>query len=263
MAKDPAFLFYPGDWLGGTMGMSFEEKGAYFELLMLQFNRGHMTSQVIGQAVGQLWDNIKDKFTQDDVGLWYNKRLETEKNNRKTFTNSRNNNLLGKNQHTKKDGHKRGHTSSRMEDENINENEIKDLDENKDRVTGKGNPIVPKMCKVWYDKFPTYTADKENDFAGMGRVLQFIYRQAPNPKNIEESSTQEKIINTLHLISDQVEKDNFWVNKPIKSIANNIQEFYNNIKNPVNGNSGSKKGNGKVTGEQLNTSFTQFHNKGK
>ena len=27
MAKDPAFLFYPGDWLGGTMGMTLEEKG--------------------------------------------------------------------------------------------------------------------------------------------------------------------------------------------------------------------------------------------
>jgi hypothetical protein len=23
MGKDPAFLFYPGDWLGGTIGVSF------------------------------------------------------------------------------------------------------------------------------------------------------------------------------------------------------------------------------------------------
>lgn len=38
MAKDPAFLFYPGDWLGGTMGMSLTQKGAYFHLLMVQFN---------------------------------------------------------------------------------------------------------------------------------------------------------------------------------------------------------------------------------
>ena len=35
MAKDPAFLFYPGDWIGGTMGMTFEEKGAYMEILMM------------------------------------------------------------------------------------------------------------------------------------------------------------------------------------------------------------------------------------
>ena len=70
MSKDPAFLFYPNDYLGGTMGMTFEEKGAYIELLMLQFNRGHMTEHMIGHTVGQLWKNIKDKFIQDPTGLW-------------------------------------------------------------------------------------------------------------------------------------------------------------------------------------------------
>lgn len=103
MAKDPAFLFYPNDWLGGTMGMTFEEKGAYMELLMMQFNRGHMTTHMIRQIVGQVWDKIKDKFIQDDKGLWYNTRLEEEKNKRQNYTKSRNNNRSGKNQYTKND----------------------------------------------------------------------------------------------------------------------------------------------------------------
>ena len=34
MSKDPAFLFYPNDYLGGTMGMTFEMKGAYIDLLI-------------------------------------------------------------------------------------------------------------------------------------------------------------------------------------------------------------------------------------
>lgn len=70
--KDPAFLFYPNDYIGGTMGMTFEQKGAYMDLLMMQFNRGHMTNhmicQVLGQTGGQLWDTIKDKFILDDEG---------------------------------------------------------------------------------------------------------------------------------------------------------------------------------------------------
>jgi uncharacterized protein YdaU (DUF1376 family) len=127
MAKDPAFLFYPNDWIGGTMGMTFEEKGAYMELLMMQFNRGHMTSHMIGQAIGQLWVNIQDKFTQDENGLWYNQRLEEEKNKRQKFTESRRNNISGSNQHTKKSnkkrGHKVGHMTSHMEDVNENEDE--------------------------------------------------------------------------------------------------------------------------------------------
>jgi uncharacterized protein YdaU (DUF1376 family) len=101
MAKDPAFLFYPNDYLGGTLGMTFEEKGAYMELLMLQFNRGHMTTRMIGQTVGQLWDKLKDKFAVDENGLYYNKRLEAEVNRRRSFVASRKNNNTAINQSTK------------------------------------------------------------------------------------------------------------------------------------------------------------------
>lgn len=125
MAKDPAFLFYPNDYIGGTMGMSFEEKGAYVELLMVQFNRGHMTTHMITQAVGQHWDNIQHKFVQDKDGLWYNLRLEREILLRKKFTESRRNNLSGKNQYTKIDNVESvqmgGLVTSHMENENINE----------------------------------------------------------------------------------------------------------------------------------------------
>lgn len=116
MAKDPALLWYPSDYISGTMGMSFEEKGAYVELLMLQFNRGHMTSHMVGQIVGQTWDRISFKFKQDADGLWYNERLDIEKNKRKSFTTSRKNNLSGINQYSKKNGHMTSH----MENVNVN-----------------------------------------------------------------------------------------------------------------------------------------------
>jgi len=132
MAKDPAFLFYPNDWLGGTLGMTFEEKGAYMELLMLQFNRGHMTSHMIGQTVGQIWDKIQDKFEVDENGKYFNSRLESEQIKRKAFTESRRNNKLGNNQYTKKDkktNNMSGHMSCHMENENENINKgLKDKD---------------------------------------------------------------------------------------------------------------------------------------
>jgi uncharacterized protein YdaU (DUF1376 family)/uncharacterized protein YegP (UPF0339 family) len=131
MAKDPAFLFYPNDWIGGTMGMTFEEKGAYMELLMMQFNRGHMTTHMVGQVVGQIWDKIKEKFTQDEQGMWYNRRLEEEKNKRQKFTQSRRNNISGENQYTKKieltttsERSYDHHMTTHMEDVNVNVNEI-------------------------------------------------------------------------------------------------------------------------------------------
>ena len=126
MAKDPAFLFYPNDYIGGTMGMTFEEKGAYIEILMLQFNRGHMTSHMIGQLVGQLWESIKCKFIQDEQGLWYNVRLDQEKEKRMAFTQSRRNNVKGLNQHTI--GHMTSHMEDVNEDVNRNINKVKIID---------------------------------------------------------------------------------------------------------------------------------------
>jgi len=129
--KDPAFLFYPNDYIGGTMGMTFEEKGAYVDLLMLQFNRGHMTSHMVGQVIGQLeaepQAEIMSKFKKDEDGCFYNERLELEIEKRKAFVQSRNNNISGTNQYTNKqgkneghiDGHIDGHMTSHMEDVNI------------------------------------------------------------------------------------------------------------------------------------------------
>ncbi len=93
--KDPAFLFYPNDYLGGTMGMTFEEKGAYIELLMLQFNRGRLSDKIIKNLVGDLWNCLSAKFTQDETGLWFNKRLEDEQLKRKNYSESRRNNKIG------------------------------------------------------------------------------------------------------------------------------------------------------------------------
>ena len=120
--KDPAFLFYPGDWLSGTIGMTFEEKGAYLELLMVQFSRGHMTDHMCGQVVGQVWDKIKFKFKQDSEGLWFNERLDIEKERRKKFVDSRKNNKKGKNQHSN-NGHMTTHMTDHMENRNRDRDE--------------------------------------------------------------------------------------------------------------------------------------------
>jgi uncharacterized protein YdaU (DUF1376 family) len=128
--KDPAFLFYPNDYIGGTLGLTFEQKGAYVELLMMQFNRGHMTYDMIAQMLGQkmdnIWSAIENKFKIDENGLYFNERLELEQNKRKAYSDSRRNNISGKNQHSTKDVKPKkdtkkdiGHMTSHMEDVNV------------------------------------------------------------------------------------------------------------------------------------------------
>lgn len=132
--KDPAFLFYPNDFLGGTLGMSREEKGAYIDLMLLQFNRGHMTKDMIGQMFGhdteRLWNVLRSKFKEDENGCFFNDRLEQEQNKRKAYSESRRKNVKGINQHTKSADKKGGHMTSHME----NENRDRDIIDNSNNI---------------------------------------------------------------------------------------------------------------------------------
>jgi uncharacterized protein YdaU (DUF1376 family) len=163
MAKDPAFLFYPGDYVSGTMGMTFEEKGAYMDLLMLQFNRGHMNHHMIVHTVGHLWEQVKCKFIQDDEGLWYNVRLDIEKDKRKTFTESRRNNIKSKNKatlDTSYETHMNSHMKPHMENVNININ--KHLNNNKSKCSFEqafeymATRIGVDQAKIEAEKFVNY-----------------------------------------------------------------------------------------------------------
>ena len=169
MAKDPAFLFYPNDWLGGTLGMTFEEKGAYIELLMMQFNRGHMKESMIIQVVGDNWNFIKNKFIQDDAGLWYNVRLESEQLKRKAYSESRRNNIKGKNQHSNTsydrsyDQHMIGHMENVNEDINKDiKEDIKEAKKNKNEIPSLDDFIA--HAKTIIQDFKAYEFSIENKY---------------------------------------------------------------------------------------------------
>ncbi len=93
-----------------------------------------MTEHMIRHTVGQLWDKILVKFRQDEKGLWFNERLELEKERRKTYVKSRNNNKNGTNQYTKNSGHMGGHTTGRMENENESNDRIGVKGERKEEI---------------------------------------------------------------------------------------------------------------------------------
>lgn len=143
MGKDPAFLFYPGDWLGGVMTFSRSHKGAYMDLLMCQFNNGHMSLQDIKTVLGSdfpMWDEkLKGKFRQDDNGLFFNEKLENEATKRKKFTQSRKENLR----------HKDNHTVTRME--NVNEN--KDCIENNEKKSNFENEWFLAFDEITIERF--------------------------------------------------------------------------------------------------------------
>lgn len=96
MAKDPAFLFYPGDFNTGTQFFSDEQVGKYMRLLMAQHQHGHLTENQVIFICKSYDKDVMSKFKKDSAGLWYNERLESEVNKRKKFIESRSKNKEGK-----------------------------------------------------------------------------------------------------------------------------------------------------------------------
>jgi len=131
MAKDPAFLFYPGDFNTGTQFFTDDQVGKYIRLLMAQHQHGHLTeNQVI--FICKSYDNhIMKKFVKDKDGLWFNERLQIEIEKRKNFVLSRSKNKEGK---TKSKIIRKSY-ENHMENENENRNEIVINNTVKDKIS--------------------------------------------------------------------------------------------------------------------------------
>lgn len=114
--KDPALLWYFNDWTGGTVTLSRHLKGCYIDLLSAQFNNGKLTldeiKTVLGSDFGSSWPALQKKFKFED-SLYFNERLQQEKDKRINFTASRRKNAQ--------------HMPKHMENENRNINYLKSI----------------------------------------------------------------------------------------------------------------------------------------
>jgi hypothetical protein len=130
MAKDPAILWYWNDWNSGTTLMTRHLKGCYIDLLHAQFNHGRLSLEDIKICLGAdfgSWPALQKKFKQDDNGLFFNERLECEKEKRKAHSEKQKENIRKR---WDKSGKYIGNTTVYttpipLENENRNENEIK------------------------------------------------------------------------------------------------------------------------------------------
>ena len=102
MARNPAFLFYPDSWIGGTHLLSRLQRGGYHDILMEQFNDPmHSLSpdqirQILGLDYDVVWPAIMSKFISSSDGRLYNERLNIEIDKRTAYCESRGYNKRGK-----------------------------------------------------------------------------------------------------------------------------------------------------------------------
>lgn len=135
MGKDPAVLFYTGDFLSGTILMDYEQRGKYITLLCLQHQKGRICEKEMQKICGGYDEDVFSKFIKDDEGLYYNERMEQESIKRRRFVESRQKNLsktdMDKQVNSHMEDHMDQHTESRMENENRNKNKDDNNTKNK------------------------------------------------------------------------------------------------------------------------------------
>ena len=94
MGKDPALLFYSGDFLVGTMTMTMEQKGKYITLLCLQHQQGFLTEEDMKEHLEDTDIKVFNKFEKSADGKYFNIRLREEADRRKSYSESRRNNRM-------------------------------------------------------------------------------------------------------------------------------------------------------------------------
>jgi hypothetical protein len=135
--KDPAFLFYPSDFLTGTSFFTDEQVGKYIRLLCHLHQHGHLPEKHVKMICGGHDEDIFAKLTQDGDGLYYQQRLQKEIDKRKAHSEKQKQNALMR-------WHKNGNAMAmplinENENENINKDVSKDSNESISISIGEKN----------------------------------------------------------------------------------------------------------------------------
>ncbi len=225
MAKDPAFLFYPGDWQGGTMYLTHEQKGCYMDLLILQFNAGKFTiaqaKQVLSICFDVAWPMLSLKFKSDGVYYW-NDRLQQEVEKRKRFTTSRQENAKGLK--------KKKHMLQHMEDENENILRIiKQLESTIQVSIAESQKsyfmyLVVEMSKIFTDANPEYPFNKNADYSACLCIAYMIAEQKKWTKTEILNGRMPECLESWRKIVEFIKQDE-WLNTRALSDIATVKEW--------------------------------------
>lgn len=242
MSKDPAFLFYPGDFLIGTAELTNEEVGQYIRILAYMHQKGRLKEETIRLLLGSISDNLKCKFGIDDNGFWYNERLEKEIEKRRNFYNSRLEN-----------GRKGGRPKTTKNPIKTEPEPNPNLRVNRNKIENKDiNPEIELLVKDFYK-----------------------YQESINPKlvNVNDSlikssvDTIDKLIRIDDFTLDEIKtvlsfvvKDDFW-SKQILSLASLRNKGKNGNTKFVNAKLSIKKSLSEKNRETIENWAKDYENK--
>lgn len=231
MAKDPAFLFYPSDYLVGTFLFDFAQKGKYMDILCMLHSKGGYLSEKEIKKILDFNDpsdiEILNKFKKTSDG-YFNQRLLNEIDKRKKHSQQQKENVM-----KRWDKEKKGNEEDTTVLPNGYDGNTKTIPlENENRNTNKN---IIKNSNDLYNTIILYWNENSN----LAKVLKLSDARKKLLNARLQDFSKEKILEMIDIVSksDFLQgrkndwKANFdWcfnVNNFIKIIEGN----YNNITN--------------------------------
>lgn len=234
MAKDPAFLFYPGDYLRDTQCLSEKSQVAYDRIMCEHMRNICITQEQLNFFIKRLSEDEKSEVLFLLVKVKGGYQIEWVAESickRMSYSESRRKNKEGKTKNIYKTYDSHMENENVIEDENINKSENEKL-------------LIPKMFSIFKRHLPNYPGSKEKDYKHLLSIATFILEQSGNV------GTPTKFVNEIteawEPICLVIKNDNFYAQKSLSTISNHIQEI---LQNSLHG----KKSNGtaKITTDEL------------
>lgn len=155
MAKDPAFLFYPGDYLRDTQNLSEKTQVAYDRIMCEHMRNICISKQQLKFFTKRLSDEEKEElnFMLIEINGGYQIEWVAESiTKRKAYSESRRNNRTSKPKQSKKKTSTTYDTHMENEDENVNDNK-------REKVIF---PFDSEKFKLMWDYWKEYKKKEKN-----------------------------------------------------------------------------------------------------
>ena len=235
MAKDPAFLFYPGDYLRDTQTLSEKSQVAYDRIMCEHMRNICITKQQLKFFTKRLSeDEIEElKFVLTEIKGGYQIEWVAESIiKRKEYSNSRRKNREGKKKNISKtyDLH--------MENENENINIIKNINivfetfwNLYDKKVGDKNKIEKIWNKLTNDErdliinyIPEYKESQPNK-QYRKNPQTFLLQRGWLDEIIENNNNQEYKLFTYQQVVDMQDQRKFMIHKPVKVTKEGVRMY--------------------------------------
>lgn len=239
MAKDPAFLFYPGDYLKDTQCLSEKSQVAY-DRIMCEHMRNiseHMINITISK---ERVDFFTKRLSEDEKSEVFHVLTKIGENyqiewvaesicKRKSYSESRAKNREGKTKEHMLSYEEHMLTyESHMENANANANE--------DTVVNK-DALSPKMVAIFKESYPFYPVDEKVDFSGCLQIAYKIAKQKGWQKETVLNGNIQQTLDSWEKIVSFSTTDKWYATR---SISDFNKEFQRIIQGMVQSGKGQK-----------------------